>query len=200
VITKSVDFFEQQFRVQSETGDDALNPFEIAALPFLQGRVLDFGCGMGNLAVAAARRGCSVLALDASPTAIRHLQARAQDEALAIEALQADLRSHVLHEDFDAVVAIGLLMYFDAAAAQSQLEQLKARLREGGIAVVNVLIEATTYRVMLDPNACHLYARDELREAFAGWEIVSESFEDFPAPDDTVKAFSTVIARKPGPG
>ena len=63
----SIRFFDSQFRRQIRQAELALNPFEQRALPWLQGRVLDSGCGLGNLALAAARRGCTVPALDASP-------------------------------------------------------------------------------------------------------------------------------------
>lgn len=195
---KSIEFFETQFRKQVANSEPALNPFETAALPYLHGRVLDFGCGLGNLAVAAARRGCTVLALDAAPTAIRHLATRAAQEGLAIEAVEADLSTYEIEEDFDTVVAIGLLMFFDGATARRQLTQLQARVCPGGIAVINVLIEGTTYLDMFDPVAHCLFKRGELREAFAGWEILNESFDDFPAPENTVKCFVTVIARKSG--
>ena len=66
---RSVNFFDEQFRRQVAAGEYALNPFELAALPHLHGAVLDYGCGLGNLAVEAARRGCQVLALDASARA-----------------------------------------------------------------------------------------------------------------------------------
>jgi tellurite methyltransferase len=67
---RSVEFFDRQFERQIQQTEAALNPFEQAALPHLRGRVLDFGCGLGNLALAAARAGCTVLALDASEVAI----------------------------------------------------------------------------------------------------------------------------------
>ena len=70
----SIQFFERQFAEQFRTGGFKLNPFELVAVYYLKGRVLDYGCGMGNLAFAAAERGCDVLALDASPAAIRHIQ------------------------------------------------------------------------------------------------------------------------------
>lgn len=38
----------------------------------------------------------------------------------------------------------------------------------------------------------------ELGGHFAGWEILDHRHEDFPAPRGTLKAFDTVIARKPG--
>ena len=53
--SRSVEFFGQQFDRQIAGGDYALNPFETLILPYLRGRVLDLGCGLGNLSIAAAR-------------------------------------------------------------------------------------------------------------------------------------------------
>ncbi len=197
-MNNSIEFFNTQFGEQVSSGELALNPFEGAALPYLQGRVLDFGCGLGNLAVAAARRGCSVLAIDAAPTAIAHLAARTRDERLAISASIADLRSYEIGEKFDAIAAIGLLMFFDPATARRQLNRLQDSVRPSGVAIINVLIEGTTYLEMFDPVDHYLFRRDEVRESFAGWEILSESFDHFTAPGNTLKCFVTVIARKPG--
>jgi hypothetical protein len=36
-----------------------------------------------------------------------------------------------------------------------------------------------------------------MKAALPGWEILAESHDSFPAPGDTVKAFDTVIARRP---
>ena len=55
---RAVEFFDAQFRRQASRGERELNPFERAALPHLSGRILDLGCGLGNLALAAAARGC----------------------------------------------------------------------------------------------------------------------------------------------
>ena len=41
----SVQFFDAHFERQARGEDFALNPFEQAALPYLRGHVLDFGCG-----------------------------------------------------------------------------------------------------------------------------------------------------------
>lgn len=192
----SVGFFDAQFRRQLKESDLSLNPFEREALPFLRGTVLDFGCGLGNLAVAAARRGCSVVALDASHTAIEHLRRLARAESLPITAAEADLRDYVVRNDFDAVVCIGLLMFFDCPTAIAQLRQLQARVRPGGVAVVNVLVEGTTYLEMFDPSNHCLFARDEMRRHFDGWELLRCDEQDFPAANETTKSFVTVIARK----
>ncbi len=197
-MNKSIDFFDAQFRDQVSAGELALNPFETIALPHLRGRLLDFGCGLGNLAVAAARQGCSVLALDASPTAIAHLRRLAAADALDIEAIEADLASYALTEDFDSMVSIGLLMFLDCAAAHARLAMLKSRLRPGGTAVINLLVAGTTYLDMFDGAGYCLFGRDELQASFDGWTVLDEEFSDFAAPGGTTKAFVTLTARKPG--
>ena len=194
---RSIQFFDQQFQRQAVTSDCQLNPFERAAVPHLRGRVLDYGCGMGNLAFAAAEQGCTVLALDASPAAINHIQSRAAREALPVEGAVADLRGFELSEDFDAVVSIGLLMFFDCPTAFKTLAHLQTRVREGGVAVVNVLVEGTTYLDMFDAESHCLFARSELESRFSGWDILHSELSDFAAPEGTNKAFATVIARKP---
>lgn len=193
----SIEFFETQFRRQVLAFDLNLNPFELQALEHLQGKVLDFGCGLGNLAVAAARRGCSVVALDASHTAIEHLREVANAESLSICATEADLRIYKIDEDYDSVVSIGLLMFFDCPTAFTQLSSLQSHVRPGGVAVVNVLVEGTTYLEMFDPSAHCLFSRNALAQRFAGWEILRSENQDFPAANETIKSFVTVIARKP---
>ena len=193
----SVAFFDRQFQQQVRDQNFQLNPFELAALPHLRGRVLDFGCGMGNLAVAAAERGCSVLALDASPTAISHLQHRATAAGLPIEALEADLRNHEIGEDFDSVVSIGLLMFFDCPTASRVLSMLQDRVRPGGVMTLNVLIEGTTWLAVFGNDAYCLFARGEMEKRFAGWNMIQSDYRDFDAPGQTIKSFVTVIAQKP---
>ncbi len=195
---RSIAFFERQFRQQIGDRDFKLNPFEVDVLPYLSGHVLDFGCGLGNLAIAAAERGCPVRALDASPAAIEFLRQRAAAANLPVEAIEADLRDYRIDGEFDCVVSIGLLMFFDCPAALRVLTMLQQRVRPGGIAVINTLIEGTSYLDIFQPGSYCLLARDELPQRFSDWEILHLEFRDFEAPGQTIKSFVTIIARKPG--
>jgi tellurite methyltransferase len=197
-MSSSVAFFDNQFQQQVQSRDFQLNPFELLALPYLKGRVLDFGCGLGNLAIAAAQRGCSVVALDASASAIEHLRQRALKEALPVEAIEADLRNHEIDGEFDCVVSIGLLMFFDCPTALRVLSMLQDRVCPGGIAVVNVFIEGTTYLDILQPDSHCLFPREEMARRFSGWDILHSEFRDFDAPGQRTKSFVTLIAQKPG--
>ena len=193
----SIRFFDQQFQRQTNAGDLALNPFEESALPFLRGRVLDFGCGMGNLAIAAAKCGCSVVAVDASAAAIESLQQRAFAESLAIDVVLADLRNYEVTEDFDAIVSIGLLMFFDCPTAFRCLANLQSHVRDDGFVIINVMVEGTTYLDMFAPDEHCLFSRTEMERRFADWNIISSEFRDFGAPGERVKSFATLIAQKP---
>src|SRR5918999_6516069 len=195
-LSRSADFFDRQFAKQVSESDYALNPFERAIVPHLFGDVLDLGCGLGNLSVAAARAGCRVTALDASPTAVADLAGRAREHGLAIETQAAELRDYVPDRNYDCVVAIGLLMFFACPPARILFRRIREAVRPNGLAAINVLIEGTTYLDMFDPRAYCLFGRDELSAAFAGWRTVLSRYEDFPAPGDTLKRFHTLIARR----
>lgn len=195
--TESVRFFESQFQRQVAAAEFALNPFERLALPYLKGEVLDLGCGLGNLALEAARAGCRVTALDGSPTGIARIREAALNEGLALEAHEADLAHCTIDRDYDAIVAIGLLMFFPRARAEALLADILARVRPGGVAVLNTLVEGTTFLGMFEAGHYHLFQAGALKAALPGWAVLAESRDSFPAPGDTVKVFDTIVARRP---
>jgi len=63
--------------------------------------------------------------------------------------------------------------------------------------VVNVLVEATTFMAMSDPQRYCLFSPRELAQTFGDWDIVRDRLDDFPAPDAGIKRFNTLIARRP---
>ncbi len=195
--TVSVDFFARQFERQIAAGDYALNPFETWTLPHLTGSLLELGCGLGNLSIAAARAGHEVDALDACGQAVDDLARRAQALSLPIRVQRCDLEHWRAARCWDSVVAIGLLMFFACDDARHVLGEIRQAVRPGGIAAVNVLIEGTTFMAMFDPDHHCLLPPTELRETFADWTILLDRIDDFPAPNQSIKRFATVIARRP---
>lgn len=196
----SVRFFDSQFQNQLASGEFALNPFEQCALPHLRGELLDLGCGLGNLALAAARRGCQVTALDGSPNAVARIRAVAEAEHLPVTAEVLDLAHYRIDRDYDSIVSIGLLMFFPEAQARAALDDIGRHIRPGGVVALNVLTEGTTFLSLFDPGHSHLFSRDALRQHFADWEIIESRHDSFPAPEATVKAFATLVARRPEAG
>ena len=194
---RAVEFFGAQFERQIAAHDYKLNPFEERALPHLAGRVLDLGCGLGNLALAAAARGAHVTAYDACENAVDDLAQRALASGLDVWVRAIDLKGWLPGETYDAVSCIGLLMFFARGEALAGLDALRGAVRPGGVAVVNAMIAGTTYRAMFDPGEHHLFEPAELAAPFEGWEVLDDRTEDFPAPGDTGKRFRTLIVRRP---
>lgn len=194
---RSVEFFDAQFRRQVAAGEFALNPFERLALPFVSGRVLDLGCGLGNLSLEAARRGCTATAVDASPAAVERLARAAREESLPLSVRQQDIAGYCCEGEFDTVIAIGVVMFFPCAEAHRLLDEIRRAVAPGGRAIVNTLVAGTTWLEPFQPDAYCLLPEGELERAFAGWRILLVQCDEFAAPDGTLKRFDTVIAQRP---
>ena len=194
---RSVEFFDAQFRKQVAAGDFALNPFEQAALPFVAGRVLDLGCGLGNLSLEAARRGCEVTAVDASAAAVERIAAAAAKERLRVSAVRAELGAYAAAGAYDTVIAIGLVMFFPCPVAERLLSEIRRAVAPGGRAIVNTLVAGTTWMAPFEPGRTCLLEEGALERSFEGWRILLARREDFPAPGDTLKRFETVVAQRP---
>ena len=97
-------------------------------------RILDAGCGTGAFAIAAARRGAQVVAIDLSPTlvdvALRRLalQLETFDAGGRIDFLSGDMTDAALGE-FDHVVAMDSLIHYTAEDACRVLQGWSQRTR-----------------------------------------------------------------------
>jgi len=67
-------------------------------------RVLDLGSGSGACGVAAARRGCSVVAVDINPSAVRCTRINALLNQVEIDVREGDLFTTLEGERFDVVL------------------------------------------------------------------------------------------------
>ena len=137
------------------------------------------------------------MALDGKPPRDRAPAAARQAESLPVEAIEADLRTHEIGEDFDCVVSIGLLMFADCATAPRVLACCR-RTCARAASPRNVLAEGTTYSTCSSPaiTACSRVTRWRAASP-AGTSFILT--RDFDAPDQRMKSFVTLIARKLAP-
>jgi len=86
-------------------------------------RVLDVAAGNGNAALAAARRGCDVVATDYVPSLLERARERAHADGLAMAFHPADAEALPFQEaEFDAVVStFGVMFVADHQRAASEL-------------------------------------------------------------------------------
>lgn len=117
-------------RASVRAGRDRMRSTLLSWLPAdLRGmRVLDAGCGTGALAVEAAQRGASVLAIDLSPTLVN--LARERQPALAnggsIDFRAGDMLDPALGR-FDYVVSMDSVIHYEPADAVRVLSGLAER-------------------------------------------------------------------------
>jgi 3-polyprenyl-4-hydroxybenzoate decarboxylase len=110
-----------------------LDPDLAAALKQGRGRLLDLGCGLGTVAVAAAKLGYQVTATDVSPVALD--AARKAAGELPIQFVADDFLSSKLEGPFDVVVYRALLHTIPPASHDRYVRNL-ARLLEPGARLV----------------------------------------------------------------
>ncbi len=133
-------------------------------------RVLDIGCGTGDLAIWLAERGRAVTGIDFLDPPLAVARHKTAERGVAVNFLRMDaLAVGEVPERFDAVTDCGLFHTFDDAARAAYVHGL-ARLLEPGSRVF-LLCMSTAEPGTQGPRRV---SEPELREAFSdGWEIES---------------------------
>jgi SAM-dependent methyltransferase len=107
----------------------------LAALP-ADAAILDYGCGSGAyVAIAVAKGGRRVIAVDLSPVALEHAREAAEREGVAelIEFREMNAEALDFPDDsFDAVCGNGVLHHLDLRRAYAEIARV---LRPGGVAL-----------------------------------------------------------------
>jgi SAM-dependent methyltransferase len=110
----------------------APQPAFVAAADRIRGRVIDLGCGTGDLAIWLAGQGRTVTGVDFLAAPLAQARAKAAAEGVAVNFLQMDaLAVGSIPERFDAAVDCGLFHTFDDAGRRAYVAAL-ARLLEPG--------------------------------------------------------------------
>lgn len=126
---------EAYLRAAFTRGTDQEVSFLVEALGLAPGAVvLDAGSGPGRHALALARRGVSVHALDASPTFCRMAAEAARAEDLPVAVICQDVRTLHVTDTYDAVVCLcqGGFGLLGGTEDEAVLGRLAASLRPGG--------------------------------------------------------------------
>ncbi len=124
----------------------AAAPSEMAACLGLAGvtgavDLLDLPCGPGRHSLPLARVGHRVVAVDRTPAYLDELRARAQDDELKLEVVQADMRQFVRPGAFDLILNLyHSFGYFEDIAQDRQvLRNFAASLRSRGALVMDLI-------------------------------------------------------------
>ena len=176
-------------RHRGKAAGDA-EPFLLAMLARIpRGVVLDVAAGRGRNALALARAGMRVVAVDYSAEAMRILAATARAARLAIWPVVANLDSfHLKDESFDAIVNINFL-------DRALFPKFERALRPGGVLIADTfLIDQAALGHPRDPR--FLLGHGELRALAGGLEV--EEYREGPVtyPNGERAFRASMLARR----
>ena len=136
----------------------------------IQGRVLDIGCGTGDLALWLAGRGCTVTGVDFLEQPLAVARRKAGERGLDVNFLTMDaLAVGEIPERFDAVTDCGLFHSFDDATRAAYVAALGRLLEPGARVFLLCFSDAEP-----GTHGPRRVSEAELRRAFGlGWAIES---------------------------
>jgi SAM-dependent methyltransferase len=145
---------------------------------------LDLACGSGRHALAMARAGYAVTALDIRFDALQALRASAEAEHLSIRTACVDLtRLPLPHDRYDLIV---VTRYLD----RTFFPALRAALRPGGVLVYETFTEHQLHYGEGPRSSAHLLRPGELRTLVRGMDVLFD--EEVTGPP----AVARLAARK----
>ncbi len=103
------------------------------------GRMLELGCGRGNIALSFAKYGWDVVGVDFSPTAIRWAKEFAILQRVEADFIEGDLSLEWAFEsgEFDAVLDANCLHFFHGSARAHYLSEARRVLKDNGTFVIS---------------------------------------------------------------
>jgi 2-polyprenyl-3-methyl-5-hydroxy-6-metoxy-1,4-benzoquinol methylase len=142
----------------------------VAAAENICGRVLDIGCGTGDLAIWLAEQGRTVTGVDFLAVPLARAREKAAARGVQANLLQMDAREvGTLPERFDAVTDCGLFHTFDDVGRAAYVQALTALLEPGGRLFLLCFADAEP-----GTHGPRRVSQQEIRAAFAaGWVIES---------------------------
>ena len=154
-----------------------------------RGIALDVAAGRGRNALAMARAGIRIVAVDFSETAMRTLADAARAEHLPVWPVVANLGSfHLKHESLDAIVNINFL-------DRALFAQFSRALGPGGVLIAETFTnEQASLGHPKDPR--FLLGHRELKELAVGLEIEHYREGLVSYPDGTRAFRASIVARK----
>lgn len=101
-------------------------------------KVLDLMCGYGRHAIALARKGIPVTAVDNLADYISEIKNMTEKESLPIKTIQSGVLDLSTNEKFDLAICMGnSINFFDAGDTERLLKNISSFLKPGGQLLIN---------------------------------------------------------------
>lgn len=101
-------------------------------------RVLDLGCGWGQIAEAVANKsGASVIGLNLTPNQIEYAR---NHQSVLTKYVLSDFEAYNPNEQFDCLYSIGMLEHVGRGKLKGYFRKISEFLRQGGTALVHCIV------------------------------------------------------------
>jgi 2-polyprenyl-3-methyl-5-hydroxy-6-metoxy-1,4-benzoquinol methylase len=153
-------------------------------------RVLDVASGAGRHAIAAAKLGASVVAVDRDPTLLKEGRAEAERRGLKIQWVEADLEQP--WPDLGRFDAVLVFNYLDRA----RMPRIVDAVAPGGFLMMETFLEIQRQLGWGPQSQAHLLEFGEIAKLIAPLSVVHgrEAFE--PADNAQWAAVASVLAKR----
>ena len=109
---------------------------------FKPSRALDYGCGVGRVAIPLARNSDHVIAIDVSPAMLEEAaQNASRRDVHNIEYLLAGQLSSVAPESIDLIHSFIVFQHIDNSRGLVILQDLLSKLKPGGLGAIHLIYE-----------------------------------------------------------
>lgn len=184
--------WDERYRIGDWADIDEPSAILTDALPHLEppGRALDVACGAGRNALALARRGFTVIAVDISWEGLRRLARRARAQRLDVHPVHADLERFALPDAaFDVIINTRFLM-------RSLFPVFRRALRQGGLLLIETFNVDEIDLLGGDIRREYALERGELQQAFPDFAPLLYEEGVFERREGE-RGLARMIARKP---
>jgi len=119
---------------------------------------LDLACGPGRHAIALAKRGLKVTAVDLSPTLLSYAHAEAEEAGVDVRFVRSDMRHIDFHEEFHLVLQLFTSFgYFEDRSEDALvLQRVRAALDKGGYYALDLINERQLRETIVPKSEKHL--------------------------------------------
>ncbi len=166
-----------------------------AALLAAGSTALSVADGEGRNSVWLAEQGLAVTALEISPVGLAKARKLAAGRGVNVDFVQGDALVWDWPEQaFDIVMAV-FIQFASPAERPALFKGMQQAVKPGGLLFLHGYTpKQLDYKTGGPPSADHLYTSEQLRAAFAGWEILElREYEDVLAEGSAHKGRSALI-------
>ena len=167
-----------------------------------KGDALDLGCGAGRNSFFLKSQGFNVRALDSAPDKISKIQEIIELEKIndKMSADVYDINEASISQNFDLIISTVVLQFLKADRINDIIRNLQNQTKIGGYNLIVAPLSTSKFACEIDFP--FLFAENELKEYYKGWEIVKYneeigSFHRKKANGEFYQSlFATMIAKK----